>query len=38
MFCENLNAKTDRKLKMPQLGRERSGLKNLVGVDNFGCP
>jgi hypothetical protein len=24
-FCENLNAKTDKKLKLPQLGRERSG-------------
>lgn len=26
-FCENLNVKTDKKLKLPQLWRERSGSK-----------
>jgi nitroreductase len=35
-FCENLNAKTDRRLKMPQLWRERRGLKNREGLTVLG--
>jgi len=33
-FSENLNVKTDKRLKMPQLGRGRSGLKKSNGVNS----